>query len=131
MSKWSSEYRDTRWQKKRLEIMQRDNFTCTSCGREDKSILNVHHAYYIKGAKPWEYENDMLTTLCEDCHQERHELNNLMLLRLSNLRKQEIEPMRFICGYGYKYMNNVAKIISAGKSKQLRDAIDGILEGIA
>ena len=35
--------------------------------------LNVHHTYYIKGRKPWEYGNDTLVTLCENCHKKRHE----------------------------------------------------------
>lgn len=35
--------------------------------------LNIHHTYYIEGRKPWEYENEALVTLCEDCHKKRHE----------------------------------------------------------
>lgn len=35
--------------------------------------LNIHHKYYIKGKKPWEYDNNALITLCEDCHRKRHE----------------------------------------------------------
>ena len=35
--------------------------------------LNIHHKYYIKGRKPWEYDNDALVTLCEKCHKEIHE----------------------------------------------------------
>ena len=35
--------------------------------------LNIHHKYYISGKKPWEYEDDALVTLCEDCHKKRHE----------------------------------------------------------
>lgn len=60
--------KDPRWQKKRLEIMQRDNFTCQHCLATEKS-LQVHHLVYEKGKKPWEYENDELITLCERCHQ--------------------------------------------------------------
>ena len=39
----------------------------------DSVILNVHHKYYIRGKKPWEYELDALTTLCSNCHKEVHE----------------------------------------------------------
>lgn len=60
------------WQKKRLEIMQRDNFTCQHCGYQDKE-LQVHHRVYHKGAKPWEYEDSELITLCCDCHEEETE----------------------------------------------------------
>lgn len=59
--------RDPRWQRKRLEVMSRDQFRCLQCGSKVKT-LNVHHQYYIKGRMPWEYSNDSLLTLCEDCH---------------------------------------------------------------
>lgn len=67
MSKYWEQLRDPRWQKKRLEIMQRDEFTCQDCGDTGKT-LNVHHGYYAKGMAPWEYEDATLHTLCEDCH---------------------------------------------------------------
>lgn len=59
------------WQRKRLEILQRDNFRCTepSCF-EDTKTLHVHHLDYIKGKEPWDYPNEYFTTLCEDCHEE-------------------------------------------------------------
>jgi hypothetical protein len=61
------QYKDPRWQKKRLEILQRDDFTCVMCG-DKEHMLHIHHEEYIQGNKPWEYENDKLTTLCEECH---------------------------------------------------------------
>lgn len=64
--------KDPRWQKKRLEIMQRDEFKCQHCFATDKS-LQVHHLAYHKGYMPWEYENDELITLCETCHQNETE----------------------------------------------------------
>ena len=69
-SEFFAQYRDPRWQKKRLEIMERDEFSCQSCQSKDNT-LNVHHCVpYRKETKPWEYENDELITLCEDCHKE-------------------------------------------------------------
>jgi len=35
--------------------------------------LNIHHTYYMRGCKPWEYKNESLVTLCESCHKKRHE----------------------------------------------------------
>ncbi len=56
---------DPRWQKKRLEIFERDNFTCQCC--EDKTItLHVHHKSYFEN--PWDTENSQLITYCSDCH---------------------------------------------------------------
>lgn len=63
--------KDPRWQKKRLEIMQRDNFTCQYCGATDKE-LQVHHRFYLNGRKPWEYSNSALITLCDNCHAYAH-----------------------------------------------------------
>lgn len=39
----------------RLEIMERDKFTCCHC-RDTQKTLNVHHLAYTKGAAPWEYD---------------------------------------------------------------------------
>jgi hypothetical protein len=58
-----------KWQKKRLEILERDDFSCQNCG-DSESSLHVHHTKYIANTDPWEYENDSLVTLCEICHTE-------------------------------------------------------------
>jgi len=47
-------YKHPLWQKKRLEIMQLAGFKCERC-RSSDDTLNVHHAYYERGKKPWEY----------------------------------------------------------------------------
>ena len=80
-SSYSSMLRDARWQRKRLEIMERDDFKCRACGRDENAgiTFNVHHAYYEKGKKPWEYDSDMLVTLCSECHASRHALINALL----------------------------------------------------
>jgi hypothetical protein len=68
---YAEKLRDPRWQKRRLEVMQRDNWKCLRCGDGTKT-LNVHHKEYIKGRDPWQYPNHLLETLCEDCHGEHH-----------------------------------------------------------
>lgn len=58
---------------KRLEILERDDCTCLSCGRKDPLIpLHVHHMKYIPGFAPWEYDNSYLVTYCEYCHNAEH-----------------------------------------------------------
>lgn len=64
---YKDQLRKPDWQKKRLEIMQRDNFTCQIC-LDTEETLQVHHKSYDKGKMAWEYGNDRLTTLCETCH---------------------------------------------------------------
>jgi len=60
--------KDPKWQKKRLEILERDNFTCVICG-DDKSTLHVHHRAYLKDRDLWEYADPYFVTLCESCHE--------------------------------------------------------------
>jgi hypothetical protein len=62
---YSDKLRDPRWQKKRLEIFQRDNFTCLACRSKDDTLC-VHHLKYVN--EPWDCPNEFLETLCESCH---------------------------------------------------------------
>ena len=64
---YSEKLRDPRWQRRRLEIMGRDSFSCRRCLAEHIT-LNVHHRWYESGKEPWEAEDAALVTLCEDCH---------------------------------------------------------------
>ena len=55
------------WQKKRLRIMDRAGFRCEICNSADIT-LHVHHGYYERGVDPWEYPDDTLYCICEECH---------------------------------------------------------------
>lgn len=68
---YSDKLKDPRWQKRRLSILERDGWACTKC-KNDKISLHVHHKEYIKGLNPWEYEDNLLHTLCEVCHKKEH-----------------------------------------------------------
>jgi len=65
------------WQKKRLIIMQRDQWKCTQCGAGDLQ-LHVHHKRYIQGKKPWEYSNCDLITVCYSCHDDLHKCEEFL-----------------------------------------------------
>lgn len=62
-------YLDPRWQRKRLEILQRDDFTCVKCG-DNSSTLHVHHLRY--SGEVWEVDDSDLQTLCDSCHENTH-----------------------------------------------------------
>lgn len=68
---YGDKLRDPRWQRKRLEILWRDDFTCRLCS-DKESTLHVHHLRYDRGADPWDYPEICLVTLCEACHEEMH-----------------------------------------------------------
>jgi hypothetical protein len=67
---------DSRWKNKRLDVLNRDQYKCVLCNSD--STLQVHHRQYhfVKETKefkpPWDYENSLLITLCEKCHQKGH-----------------------------------------------------------
>ncbi len=63
---YSEKLKDPRWQKKRLEVFERDNYECQRCFSE--YFLQVHHLRYHRGRDPWEYENEDLIALCDPCH---------------------------------------------------------------
>lgn len=68
---WSEQYKHPNWQKVRLKVLQRDNFSCTRCGNRHL-MLHVHHLKYESCKYVWEIPLYFLTTLCENCHEEEH-----------------------------------------------------------
>jgi 5-methylcytosine-specific restriction endonuclease McrA len=74
MNVFSEKYNDPRWQRKRLEIFSRDNWSCLNCG-DATSELAVHHKKYYDGKEPWEYDDSNLITLCINCHEGEHEID--------------------------------------------------------
>lgn len=70
LSRYSQQLKKPRWQKIRLKVMERDDWTCRECHRKDVT-LNGHHRFYLRGCAPWAYEMDWLETLCENCHEHR------------------------------------------------------------
>jgi len=56
---------DPRWQKKRLIILERDEFMCQQCFDTEEE-LHVHHIRYNNN--PWDADDKYLITLCKSCH---------------------------------------------------------------
>lgn len=83
---FKKQIKSPKWQKRRLEILNRDNFTCQSCGSTDET-LHVHHIKYNKDKMYWEYPDDLLITLCEECHSTEH-------LCQTDFLKMEIENFK-------------------------------------
>ena len=61
----SDPYKHPKWQKKRLQILERDGWKCVACGDEE-STLHVHHTAYE--GNPWDVPDGWLQTLCEAHH---------------------------------------------------------------
>ena len=91
MKTYSEKLKDPRWQKKRLEILNRDNFTCRNCRCTDKT-LHVHHVIY--SGEPWDVKNEYLITLCESCHKIHTKLDKERISDLVLGMKKTFDPNR-------------------------------------
>lgn len=60
-----NDYGDPRWQKLRLQVMDRDGWKCVACG-DAESTLHVHHKRYCGDI--WDSPMEDLQTLCNGCH---------------------------------------------------------------
>ena len=99
--------KDPRWQRKRLEIMQRDDFTCVSCGGKDKT-LNVHHKTYRKNAEPWDYADENFVTYCEYCHEEIHQYFNEIKTSITDSHGAMILSCLALCNNdALEHMNSI------------------------
>ena len=98
--------KDPRWQKRRLEILQRDRFTCQHCGRNDRT-LHVHHKRYVEGKNPWEYSDEDLITLCEECHNNETEYASDLYRVYS-----ELQESFMVNGFSMQLFSTVLELIS-------------------
>ena len=57
---------------------------CENCG-DAEATLHIHHAYYEKGLAPWEYSDDSLHCLCEECHKQAQDKNALLQKQIGKL----------------------------------------------
>lgn len=60
------------WRSYSDRIKKRDNNTCQDCGTTEN--LQVHHIRYIyDGRQPWQYPEEYVITLCDNCHFNWHQ----------------------------------------------------------
>jgi len=124
---YSRKLQNPKWQKKRLEIMQRDEFKCIICGCNDKE-LHVHHRWYQFGKDIWDYPNTCFETLCFECH-EYIEMNikdstsdMQVLLRRTLLNQDDYNVIcRLLIHLSESRFNNY-------NPRKLVDAIDEIID---
>ena len=119
---YQEQLKSPKWQKKRLFILERDNWACQICG-DTENMLSVHHMDYIKGYKPWDYENEYLITLCSSCHSSETECNKEALERLRKAIKKQF------FSFGIELLaEGFEKIIWCGKNPTTADIINYVLQ---
>lgn len=93
---YKEELKSPEWQRKSCNHKYLDNYTCQICGRKDK-VVHVHHHFYIEGRHIWEYPDETLVTLCEDCHAKEHNFDNKMIIEaIENARKVGVMGLEIV-----------------------------------
>lgn len=67
-------YKTMAWRRKRLEILERDNYECQLCKREGKYNKGntVHHIKHLEDRPDLALVDDNLLTVCGACHNKEH-----------------------------------------------------------
>lgn len=134
MTTYSEKLRDPRWQKQRLKILERDDWACQACF-DSESTLHVHHRYYTKGSEPWEYSDEALLTLCEECHKfetdtRRVEEDQLLLVLRHYLLASDVDGLAeyLLCGFRHKVHLPMVVVDALGFMLRDRDALAAFVE---
>lgn len=133
---------DPRWQKKRLELFQAADWRCLDCGESNRT-LHVHHSYYERGVKPWEYPNESLTVLCRDCHKVAQDGMTLLHREIGKLGiigsdvltgialaiNALIDPDSVIDVNRYEFAVGVGYVLDIEPEELMLVTIDGLIDG--
>lgn len=67
-------YHTTDWKRKRLEILDRDNYECQMCKErgQQSQATTVHHMVHLRTDKSLALTDSNLLSLCSACHNEVH-----------------------------------------------------------
>ena len=115
--KYSDDLQNPLWQRRRLEIFNRDNWTCTLC-LDDRSMLAVHHLAY--NGKPWQVNGNLLKTVCCHCHDAIHSLPHQKILEVKKGVSFHLGCKELVCFtdkgvvfiYSFYKDENIPEIIS-------------------
>jgi hypothetical protein len=109
-SDYQTKLKSPHWQKKRLQVLNRDKWKCKLC-KDEETTLHVHHLKYETKKQPWEYPMGNFVTLCEHCHREVELLkdeNNFDEILIDKIKWQRGDITMFI--YANSKENPIIKI---------------------
>lgn len=141
MKTYSEKLKDPRWQKKRLQILERDKWQYIDCG-ESLETLYVHHLAYKYNVEPWDYPDGNYVTLCGDCHSVYHGLGcpKDVAESLKDLYINGLSPLQ-VAGcvkrleqltetYGYDAINSVLHYFVIFTSITTEDGVEEIIKSM-
>ena len=73
-------------------------------------ILHVHHLYYIESKHPWEYADEALITLCNECHLQTHKTEEISVYEIISGERVKVSAQT--CGrcHGAGYFPQYKKV---------------------
>lgn len=129
---YAEQLKKPQWQKKRLEILERDEWTCQTCG-DTEATLTVHHKSYCfehgKFVDIWDYNGEDLITLCEVCHSsEEKELDALKKVAFFALREscQNAEVIERLLFTLTDFKNTTGKRIVMPDTFDIEELLHGV-----
>jgi hypothetical protein len=119
---YGEQLHDSRWLKKCAEIKERDDYKCRIC-KDHEHYLDVHHICYFPDILLWEYDNELLITICR----KHHKILNFELPKLAGLiafriLTNDIDPMNI------EWFLNLLKDLDKNIYGQNQNDKTGILE---
>jgi hypothetical protein len=66
-------------------------------------VIQVHHKYYVSGKLPWEYDREVLITVCRDCHVKIHSEEKIFIYTDDSLTAyRQVSNCSVCTGTGYR-----------------------------
>lgn len=104
--------------------MERDDFTCQSCG-DTETTLHVHHKTYRKNAQLWDYDDTNFVTYCDQCHNKIHEEKDFFLTYIDTAEKmRRLATMSYFCDEKHIRMAQIVcgiALLEKGKGDDISD----------
>jgi hypothetical protein len=115
---YADDLRHPLWQRKRLHVLNRANWTCECCG-STTTELHAHHKVYVKGRKPWEYPDELLECLCDPCHEAAHAQLKRLELTVAEHPSAALPALN-------RVLTKVGEALTATNRAQRVDLLNGI-----
>ncbi len=105
------------WQDKAHKIKTRDNLKCQAFNCQTPNAhLQVHHLDYIGNTEPWDYPDEMLISLCCECHKNeqlrfKFEQSLFTALKLKGFLACDILAFTTLIHHDEKFLTSLLRVI--------------------
>lgn len=106
------------WQRRRLEVLSAAGFVCVRCGSADRQ-LHAHHKIYLRGRTLWDYADDLLECLCDECHDLAHAGKGRIDMLLAQHPTSELPAIA-------RLMEGLGRAMTAESPQQRTDAMNAL-----